>query len=104
MESYCNFYAFTKFGIKTLGIVSVPPTEISGIITSLNSSSHACLAVISNIKMPSISAIFPPVYLEMAQEKAIFVGIFFHGENVRKKQKMTPQSRSTYQALACSET
>lgn len=78
MESYCNFYAFVKFGIKTLGTVSIPPAKVSGIITSLNSSSWGCLAVISNIKMPSVSAFFFPQYiLKWLKKKQYSLGLVF---------------------------
>lgn len=63
-HKYCGklfqFLCFHQFGIETLGTVSAPLVNISGIITSLNSSSYASLAITTNIKPPSISAMLFP--------------------------------------------
>lgn len=63
-HKYCGklfqFLCIHQFGIKALGTVSVPLVNISGIITSLNASSYASLAVTSNIKVSSVSAMLFP--------------------------------------------
>lgn len=62
-----------QFGIQTQGTVLVPLANISGIITSFNIRSYSCLAVISNTKMPSTSAMFLPVHPKIAQENEVSI-------------------------------
>lgn len=106
-RKYCGklfqFLCVHRFGIKTPGTVSVPLVNISGIITSLNSSSYASLAVISNIKMPSISAMFFPSTSWNGSRKSYICYYFIDRECERKKNERT-QSQSIAQGWGQSET
>lgn len=99
------FLCIHHFGIKAWGTVSVPlVVNISGIITSLNSSSYASPAVISNIKMPSISAMLFPSTSCSSSRKSNNCYYFIDWKVREGKRRGHIQSQSIDQGWSQSET
>lgn len=92
-HKYCGklfqFLCFHQFDTETLGTVSAPLVNISGIVTSLNSSSYASLAVTTNIKLPSISAMLFPSRSWNGSRKSNICYYFMGGESERNQNKRT---------------